>query len=148
MLQIRDLIRALKTANTAVLVSSHILNEVEALCDRVIMLDSGKKTVDVAMNDFIATGNLKLIVNAFPYELRASIESRGDVESVNFSKQSENRLQIAIKLQKESDLDKTMASIIECIVRRKIEIYAANPEQRGLEYIFNRSEKGELSSVG
>ena len=147
-LQIRDLIRALKTANTAVLVSSHILNEVEALCDRVIMLDSGKKTVDVAMNDFIATGNLKLIVNAFPYELRASIESRGDVESVNFSKQSENRIQIAIKLQKESDLDKTMASIIECIVRRKIEIYAANPEQRGLEYIFNRSEKGELSSVG
>ncbi len=147
-LQIRDLIRALKTANTAVLVSSHILNEVEALCDRVIMLDSGKKTVDIAMNDFIATGNLKLIVNTFPYELRAFIEARGDVESVNCSKRSENSLQIAIKLQKESDLDKTMASIIECIVKSKVEIYAANPEQRGLEYIFNRSENGELSSVG
>ena len=34
----RELIKELKTANTAVLVSSHILNEVELLCDRVIML--------------------------------------------------------------------------------------------------------------
>lgn len=147
-LQIRVLIKELKTANTAVLVSSHILNEVEALCDRVIMLDSGKKTVDVAMDDFIATGKLRLTVSIFPQELHTSIESRDDVESINLSERTEDKLQIAIKMKNGTDLDKAMASIVKCIIESRVEIYAANPERRGLEYIFNRSEEEELFSVG
>ncbi len=147
-LQIRDLIRELKTANTAVLVSSHILNEVEALCDRIIMLDLGKKTVDVAMDDFIVTGKLKFMVNTFPHELHDRIEARVDVESVKLGEQFEDKLQIVIKMQKEFDIDEAMASIIKCIVESKVEIYEANPEQRGLENFFNRSEEGGLPSIG
>ena len=147
-LQIRVLIKELKTANTAVLVSSHILNEVEALCDRVIVLDSGKKTVDVAMDDFIATGKLRLTVSIFPQELHTSIEARDDVESINLSERTEDKLQITIKMKNGTDLDKAMASIVKCIIESRVEIYAANPERRGLEYIFNRSEEEELFSVG
>lgn len=147
-LQIRELIRELKTANTAVLVSSHILNEVEALCDRVIMLDSGKKTVDVAMNDFIATGKIKLTVSAFPPQLHTRIEDRRDVESIKSSEQLKDKIRIVIKLKKGADLDEAMACIIKNFVENKVEIYAAKPEERGLEYIFNRSEEGGPDSLG
>ena len=144
-LQIRGLIKELKTANTAVLVSSHILNEVELLCDRVIMLDSGKKTVDVAMNDFIATGKIKLTVSSLSQELHARILDRGDVESIEFSEQVKDKIRVAIKLQKGAVLDEAMASIIKKFVENKVEIYAATPEERGLEYIFARYEEGSDS---
>lgn len=147
-LQIRGLIKELKTANTAVLVSSHILNEVELLCDRVIMLDSGKKTVDVAMNDFIATGKIKLTVSSLSQELHARILDRGDVESIEFSDQVKDKIRVAIKLQKGAVLDEAMASIIKKFVENKVEIYAAKPEERGLEYIFNRYEEEGLDSLG
>ena len=130
-LQIRGLIKELKTANTAVLVSSHILNEVELLCDRVIMLDSGKKTVDVAMNDFIATGKIKLTVNSLSQELHARILDRGDVESIEFGDRVKDKIRVAIKLQKGAVLDEAMASIIKKFVENKVEIYAAKPEERG-----------------
>ena len=146
-LQIRGLIKELKTANTAVLVSSHILNEVELLCDRVIMLDSGKKTVDVAMNDFIATGKIKFTVNSLSQELHARISGRGDVESIEFGDRVKDKIRVAIKLQKGAVLDEAMASIIKKFVENKVEIYAAKPEERGLEYIFNRYEEG-LDSLG
>ena len=147
-LQIRDLIKELKTANTAVLVSSHILNEVELLCDRVIMLDSGKKTIDVAMNDFIATGKIKLTISSLSQELHARISGRGDVESIEISEQVKDKIRIVIKLQKGADLDKEMASIVKKFVENKVEIYAAKPEERGLEYIFNQYEEGRSDSLG
>ena len=147
-LQIRDLIKELKTANTAVLVSSHILNEVELLCDRVIMLDSGKKTIDVAMNDFIATGKIKLTISSLSQELHARISGRGDVESIEISEQVKDKIRIVIKLQKGADLDKAMASIVKKFVENKVEIYAAKPEGRGLEYIFNQYEEGRSDSLG
>ena len=144
-LQIRGLIKELKTANTAVLVSSHILSEIELLCDRVIMLDLGRKTVDVAMNDFIATRKIKLIVSSLSQELHARILDRGDVESIEFSEQVKDKIRVAIKLQKGAVLDEAMASIIKKFVENKVEIYAATPEERGLEYIFARYEEGSDS---
>ncbi len=38
----QDEIRALKQAGKTILLSSHILSEVEALCDRVTIIRSGK----------------------------------------------------------------------------------------------------------
>ena len=35
-----------------------------------------------------------------------------------------------------------MASIIKKFVENKVEIYAAKPEERGVEYIFNQYEEG------
>ena len=139
-LQIRGLIKELKTANTAVLVSSNILNEVELLCDRVIMLDSGKKTIDVAMNDFIATGKIKLTISSLSQELHARISGRGDVESIEISEQVKDKIRIVIKLQKGADLDKAMASIVNKFVENKVEIYGQT-RREGLEYIFNRMKK-------
>ena len=143
-LQIRDLIKELKTANTAVLVSSHILNEVELLCDRVIMLDSGKKTIDVAMNDFIATGKIKLTISSLSQELHARISGRGDVESIEISEQVKDKIRIVIKLQKGADLDKAMASIVKKFVENKVEIYAAKPEREGWStFLISMKKEGQ-----
>ena len=45
-MEVRNLIRDLKAAGKTVLFSSHILSDVEALCDRVIMLHKGRKVAE------------------------------------------------------------------------------------------------------
>ena len=59
-----------------------------------------------------------------------------------------DKIRIVIKLQKGADLDKAMASIVKKFVENKVEIYAAKPEERGLEYIFNQYEEGRSDSLG
>ena len=45
LMKIRDLLLQL-SSNKCILFSSHILNEVESLCDRVIIINSGKIIMD------------------------------------------------------------------------------------------------------
>ena len=62
----------------------------------------GEKTIDVAMNDFIATGKIKLTISSLSQELHTRISGRGDVESIEISEQVKDKIRIVIKLQKRS----------------------------------------------
>jgi sodium transport system ATP-binding protein len=42
MRSLRDLLRRLRDSGTSILYSSHVLDEVRALCDRVVIIASGK----------------------------------------------------------------------------------------------------------
>lgn len=57
--QVRDLIRNLGTERT-VLVSTHILPEVEATCDRVILIHRGRLMTEASLTDLRAKGALRL----------------------------------------------------------------------------------------
>ena len=48
--EIRDLIKSLKK-DRIILFSSHILSEVEAICDRVLLMHQGKLVSDSPMKD-------------------------------------------------------------------------------------------------
>jgi ABC-2 type transport system ATP-binding protein len=55
-LEIRDLIRT-AGKNKTVLFSTHIMQEVEALCDRVIIINKGKVVSDSSLQDLRKTGD-------------------------------------------------------------------------------------------
>lgn len=55
-LEIRDLIRT-AGKNKTVLFSTHIMQEVEALCDRVIIINKGKVVSDSSLHDLRKTGD-------------------------------------------------------------------------------------------
>lgn len=59
--EIRSLIRRL-AENSTILFSTHILSEVEALCDRVIILINGQIKADAKLSDLSATANAILIL--------------------------------------------------------------------------------------
>jgi ABC-2 type transport system ATP-binding protein len=59
--EIRDLIGALSAPRGSdrpqtVILSTHILPEVEAICDRVILMDRGRKAIDEPLRDLVAGG--------------------------------------------------------------------------------------------
>ncbi|HUG83213.1 MAG TPA: ABC transporter ATP-binding protein [Euzebya sp.] len=53
--EVRDLIRTLRDRGTAVLLNSHLLGEVEQVCDHVVILDQGRVVRSGPLHD-IATG--------------------------------------------------------------------------------------------
>ena len=53
--EVRDLIRALRDRGTAVLLNSHLLGEVEQVCDHIVILDRGRVVRSGALSD-IAVG--------------------------------------------------------------------------------------------
>jgi ABC-2 type transport system ATP-binding protein len=57
-MEVRGLIRELKAAGKTVFFSSHIVSDVEALCDRVIMLHKGRKVAEGRVEDLIGAETL------------------------------------------------------------------------------------------
>lgn len=67
--EIREMLRALGGGQTLVF-SSHILAEVESLCDRVVILASGKVVLDAALSEALGTAHLDV-------ELGCDVERAG-----------------------------------------------------------------------
>ena len=80
--EISELILALKARGKTVLITSHLLGQIEELCDRVAILDRGRLVAEGRVADLAgAQGRLSFETDALPPEeiaaLRAWLESRG-----------------------------------------------------------------------
>lgn len=79
---IAELILRLKAQGKTVLITSHLLGQIEEICDRVAILDRGRLMVEGAMQDLVGRkGRQALVVDAMPpgdlADLREWLASRG-----------------------------------------------------------------------
>lgn len=79
--EIRHLIRRL-AAQSTVLFSSHILSEVEAVCDRVIILFNGEIRADARLDDLAATNNAVLVLGQAANGAEQKLAALGGVNGV------------------------------------------------------------------
>jgi ABC-2 type transport system ATP-binding protein len=79
--EIRHLIRRLAKHST-VLFSTHILSEVEALCDRVIILMNGAIKADARLADLAATPHAVLVLEQAPDDVEGALRDLSGVEGV------------------------------------------------------------------
>ena len=86
--EMAELILQLKAQGKTVLITSHLLGQIEDICDRVAILDRGRLMVEGAVSDLIGQkGQQTLVMAAMPpgelAELRAWLAGRGrTVEAV------------------------------------------------------------------
>ncbi|MCJ7529462.1 MAG: ABC transporter ATP-binding protein [Anaerolineales bacterium] len=80
-IEIRKLIKRLSTHST-VLFSSHILPEVEVLCDRAIILMNGEIKADAHLSDLASTKNTILVLNKDVTGVKKALQSLGSVSQV------------------------------------------------------------------
>ncbi|WFE26695.1 ABC transporter ATP-binding protein [Solwaraspora sp. WMMD791] len=57
---VRDLLSALKARGVAVLLNSHLIGEVERVCDRVVILDQGRVAATGTLAELLGTRQLRL----------------------------------------------------------------------------------------
>ncbi|MGB9723363.1 MAG: ABC transporter ATP-binding protein [Chloroflexia bacterium] len=80
-LEVRRLIRRLAQGST-ILFSTHILSEVEALCDRAIILLNGQVRADARLSELAATPDAVLVLESVPAGLEASLRSLPGVRAL------------------------------------------------------------------
>lgn len=79
--EIRNLIRRLAQHST-VLFSTHILPEVEVLCDRVIILINGEIKLDARLSELTNTNNAILVLDGRPTGIEEALQQLGGVSAV------------------------------------------------------------------
>ncbi|MGD2103996.1 MAG: ATP-binding cassette domain-containing protein [Anaerolineae bacterium] len=79
--EVRRLIRRLAERST-VLLSTHILSEVEALCDRVIILINGRIRADAELSELASTSDAILVLNDEVPRVRQTLSRLPDVKGV------------------------------------------------------------------
>jgi ABC-2 type transport system ATP-binding protein len=76
--EVRDLILALKAEGKTIFLSSHILSEVEQICDRVIIIDRGHMVRTGTMQELLAEDNrVEIVVDQLPEEMELAVKGRG-----------------------------------------------------------------------
>ena len=131
--KLRDILKEIAhKEGVAVFVSSHILSEMELMCDRVAVLDNGKivKTEEITQKDEEPTETIELRVK--------DTQKAMDVLKAKF--------EIEAKLQKNS-LEITLAteqvpSIVKELANADVGIKAVIPKEHSLEDIFFDATKG------
>jgi ABC-2 type transport system ATP-binding protein len=82
--EVRELIRRLSRQST-VMISTHILSEVEALCDRVIILLNGRVRADARLSDLAATTDVVVVLAGDMPEAHDALASLPGVRAVEMS---------------------------------------------------------------
>ncbi len=72
LMEIRQLIKNVGK-NKTVFLSTHIMQEVEAICDRVIIIDKGKIVADKKLNTLINDGKEQIIEVEFDYKIEEEV---------------------------------------------------------------------------
>jgi ABC-2 type transport system ATP-binding protein len=76
--EVRDLVLRLKAAGKTIFLSSHLLSEVEQICDQAVIIDRGRVVRAGAMNTLLVTGDqVEIIANTLPEDLEAVLREWG-----------------------------------------------------------------------
>lgn len=132
----RELIRELARHST-VLLSTHIMQEVSAVCDRVLMLRNGKLALDRTLADLQNGKTLLLRVGVCSPSLLADLRKIPAVQSVeDVSDDDGGRQKLSVVLNDDADVDSAAGDIAQRVVNGGARLYQIDVPSRDLESIF------------
>jgi len=77
---VRDIVLALKSRGVAVLLNSHLIGEVERVCDRVVILDRGRVAASGTLAELLGQRELRLQLTGLSPAAEARLTAAGSVE--------------------------------------------------------------------
>lgn len=141
--QMRELIRELgKTAT--VIVSTHILQEVEAVCERVLILRRGELVLDAALAELTHSDALLLHSDIPQEQFNVCLAGLAQVAGCELleSSQDLNRY----RLQTTDDSNSAAAAVAAAVVKAGWRLFVLQPEEQSLETVFHRLNSKEVST--
>ena len=139
-LEIRELISELGNDHSVIL-STHILPEVQSVCDRVLIINQGKLVLDERLDNLQKDDRITPIKFAFreppPLETLAEIEGVMDIEQIGNHH---------FKIYCESEIN-TLNRITNLAVTSAWQLYEMIPAQDSLEETFIQLTRGEIQPL-
>lgn len=128
-IEIRDVIRQ-QGKNKTVLFSSHILQEVEAICDRVIIINKGRLVADDKLSNLQQSTSSRILKVSFQEPLEPEWLNRlPGVQSATTNDRYNWQVQAA-------DLEQARKQIFDLALQHKLNIVSLQTETQSLEDVF------------
>jgi len=134
-LHMRGLIKEL-AQRTTLIISTHILQEVQAVCSRVMIIRRGQKALDAQLDDLQKQSRLLVRTNA---ELQVVEEQLGGLAEITTVEQlagEENTLSYGLSLADASAWQQAAAGVAERLHSSGCDLYELTREKRTLETVF------------
>lgn len=137
-IEIRDLIRELGENHTVIL-SSHILSEIQAVCDQVIIINHGKlivnDTLENITQNMVGTASIELTVDGTFDQVQAALSGVEDIQGIEVVQEEGTNLSLVISLTG-SEADAKSKEVALALAQKMIPVYKLNPVKASLENIF------------
>lgn len=134
-LQMRELIRAIAKDATVIL-STHIMQEVDALCDRVLMMRAGRLVLDEKLADLRMSRSLLLKSSLAADALQKTLSVVTGVKAIDVLANKPDETHARVHLGEAGDVKAISASIAKALIASGAELYQLQPETRDLESLF------------
>lgn len=139
--ELRDMLRELAKSGVAVFVSSHLLAEMELMCDTLCIIEEGKIVTKKALSELISSKDIDNRIN-YIYYVDDNKKAISILVDNNFEAETDNET-IRIKVTKED-----AAEIAKLLVTNNISLYGMIADKKTLEFAFleaTHGSKGQIS---
>ncbi|MEM9254020.1 MAG: ATP-binding cassette domain-containing protein [Pseudomonadota bacterium] len=134
--QMRSLIRRL-SRNATVILSTHVMQEVDATCDRVLVLRNGQLALDATLGELKQSNRrLQLRTDKIAVGLENRLKRLPSVEGVTALPGADDYSEFHVQLSSSADLESASSDIALCVVEVGAKLYELRSESRGLEDVF------------
>lgn len=133
----RDLILQLKREGRSVIFSTHIMEQAEQICDRVLLIDDGRKILD---------GELSAVRSSAGKEIRLDYDGDGDFlhDLPGVARVNDSGKQAELFMEEDADPQAVLAALVAARVRvRRFDL-----RELSLHEIFIRAVGGGEKAVG
>lgn len=134
-LQMRELIRDIAKEATVIL-STHIMQEVDALCDRVLMVRGGRLVIDARLDSLRQSRYLQLATSPLSEDAVSTLTHIPGVQTLEPQTGNNARAIYRVTLSEEVDLDVVSAALAKAVIAAGADLYQLNAEVRDLESLF------------
>ena len=138
----RRLIQRLARQATVIL-STHIMQEVDAICDRVLVLRHGKLALDEHLDSLRQSRTLVLRTDTASEPLTRYLRRMPQVASLYQHPDQENRSRYTLTLHDNADIDTAANNVAQCVVKAGARLYQLRPVVQGLEAVFHKVNRDD-----
>jgi len=143
----RALIREIARDATVIL-STHIMQEVDAVCDRVLILNRGKLAVDARLQD-LRRSNRLFLSTSMPPDCAEALRERPGVQSLEvLPGDGGNVCSYRLALEDAHALRGFASDLARAIIEAGFELYQLQPEHRDLETVFREANSPAAARTG
>ncbi|NOY62406.1 MAG: ABC transporter ATP-binding protein [Gammaproteobacteria bacterium] len=154
----RELITGFGKSSTVIL-STHILQEVHAICDRVIIIRNGAIALDARIDELQHTSRLLLATDRAPNATQPLLKQCEGITAVDHLYEKDQQHHYALQLASDNDTAgdakssannamKRAPQVAEKLIGNGFKLYALHPEQRDLESVFREINRTAETSTG
>jgi ABC-2 type transport system ATP-binding protein len=131
----RRLIKRL-AQRTTIILSTHIMQEVDAVCDRVLILRNGRLALDQGLADLHDSKTLLLRTDAAVPALASYLNRLPQVASMDSIVDKDGFMRCDIRLHPRVDPDTAANNIAQCITKAGAKLYELQVSTRDLDTVF------------